>query len=182
MALILVVEDNEQVREFVRLALEDKHMVIEAPGSEGALSLVSKVRPNLVLLDILLEGSELTGPELRAILTDTPLLLGMPILAMSAYADLQTVSDTLGTGEAAFLAKPFTAEQLNEAVDKLLDNQSGLLASSLLVATENDIINAIKTVAKTGRTMVIYRALKAALKGIERETKKISNDKDIQLP
>ena len=177
MALILVVEDNEQVREYVRLALEAKHMVIEAPGSEGALSLVSKVRPNLVLLDILLEGSELTGPELRTVLTDTPLLLGMPILAMSAYADLQTVSDTLGVGEAAFLSKPFTAEQLNEAVDKLLDNQLGLLESALLVATEDDISEAIKTVARSGRTMVIHRALKAALKEIEREVKKI--DKDI---
>ena len=161
MALILVVEDEEEVRDFIRFVLEKNHLIIEAAGSQAALNLIQKVRPNLAILDILLEGSEKTGAELRTILSTT--FPAMPILAISAYANLQQTSEMLGTGKADFLAKPFTIGQLEIVVSELLEAGGGALMGTLLLAGEEEIVEAVKGAINTGRTRTIYRALRRAL-------------------
>ena len=163
MALILVIDDDPDVLEFIRLVLEIKHLVIEAAVSQGALSLVEKVVPDLIVLDILLEGSEKTGIEIRAILSAMPRLAGMPILVVSGYASGQEISDTLGIGAAAFLQKPFDGVQLKGAVDKLLASHVGVLERALIAASEADITQAIVAAAEIGRSLVIYRAIKEAI-------------------
>lgn len=173
MGLILVIEDDKEVRNFIKTALEKNHLVIEANKSEAALHLVSLAVPDLTVLDVNLENSEQTGAELRHQLSTTPRLAGMPILVVSGYSDIQEISQALGIGEAPFLAKPFTAKELNAAIDKLLASQAGVLERSLLAAAEADITVAIVKAAKIGRLLVIYRATKEALAQIDAEMERL---------
>lgn len=175
MALILLIEDDKGVRDFTKQALEKNHLVIEAANSEAALTLTGKVIPDLTILDVMLEGSEQTGAELRHTLSGAPRLAGMPILVVSGYTDTAEISAALGVGDAAFLVKPFSGEQLNEAIDKLLAEQSGVLERALGGASEIDITCAIVAAASQGRLMVIYRAAKEAVARLDIEMQKLGS-------
>jgi DNA-binding response OmpR family regulator len=121
MARILVVEDDEDVRSVLRVALEaDGHSVIEAAdGSQIEIS-VEEHRPDIVVTDILMEGRDgfEAIPALRRRFPD------LPILAVSGGGGTLDTNDILGTattlGADATLTKPFRIATLVGAIAYLL--------------------------------------------------------------
>src|SRR6185369_2949229 len=113
---ILLVEDEDSVRELTREALEDNgYRVIAAAGPNEALALGQDVRYDLLLTDIVMP--HMRGGELaRRLAAERP---GLKTLFMSGYLDGESL---LGGGEpAAFLQKPFSLSELNQTVRELLD-------------------------------------------------------------
>ena len=118
---VLVVDDNDEFREFVRTALElVDYRVLEATDGEGAMVAVSQTKTlDLVVCDVMLPGDK--GPEImrkvREVFPDTK------VIFMSGYIaeDLvnQDVEDILVTG-GVFLQKPFPTRKLLEVVHEML--------------------------------------------------------------
>ena len=118
--LILVVEDEGQVRQIAARALaEAGYRVLQADGGQRALELVSHTadRIGLVLTDVVMPV--MSGPELAAALAE--LRPDMPILFTSGYTDGEIFRRGLLAPGAAFLPKPFTAESLVLAVRERMD-------------------------------------------------------------
>jgi two-component system chemotaxis response regulator CheY len=92
--------------------------VMEAESGRGALSVISKVAPSLVVLDLILP--ELSGYEVCERLRATSALQHVPILAVSARAMPEDRAAAEEAGASAFLAKPFTPRELTEHVLPLL--------------------------------------------------------------
>src|SRR5271154_7168744 len=118
MAEILVVDDEPQIRcLLVRVLNGAGHTVHEAGNGQEAIRQFRRVRPGLVITDIVMpgmEGIELIR-ELRQQTRTTPILAisgGGPPLYLRAATDL---------GATAALAKPFGAAELLELVDQLLE-------------------------------------------------------------
>jgi CheY-like chemotaxis protein len=113
--LVLVVEDEEQVRRVAARALaEAGYRVLVAESGEGALEMVRQNgnRPALALVDVVmpgLSGSELAGELARV----AP---GTRVLFTSGYTDGEILRRGLLEPGAAFLAKPFSPEALVRAV------------------------------------------------------------------
>jgi CheY-like chemotaxis protein len=127
--LALVVGENPGFRGMVRSSLEAIRIpgnhsqdvvltVVEAESGRGALSVISVVTPELVVLDLILP--ELSGYELCERLRAISALQQVPILAISARAMPEDRAAAEEAGASAFLAKPFKPRELKEHVLPLL--------------------------------------------------------------
>jgi PAS domain S-box-containing protein len=116
---ILLVEDEQAVRKFVRTMLEKQgYTVIEAVDTDEALRLAAdqSVAFDVLLTDVIMP--RLHGPELAAQVTQ--LRPDLPVLYMSGYTDRAIrLQDRLG-GEAHFIQKPFTPAALGQKLRQLL--------------------------------------------------------------
>ncbi|HEY0708830.1 MAG TPA: response regulator, partial [Polyangia bacterium] len=116
---ILLVDDEPQVRKFVRRALEDQgYRVLEAGTTEEALSIGAAFegRIHLLLTDVVLPGQN--GPHLAARLA--PVRPEMRILYMTGYADDAVVDRGVLSAGQSLLVKPFTSLGLAHEVKKAL--------------------------------------------------------------
>ncbi len=115
---ILICDDEPSLRELMRISLPPAYSFAEAADAAEAIELVDQVRPDLVLLDVMMPGaSGLTVLErLRsdADLSDTPVLV---VSAFSAESDRLAALDA---GASGFLKKPFDPEELESLVEELL--------------------------------------------------------------
>ncbi len=117
---ILVVEDERPVRTVMDRTLRQLgYTVLVAADATEAKRLAHTTTPSLLVTDVRLPG--LDGPTLAAEISDVH--PGLPVLFVSGYAS-ETIIDRGELGEdAAFLAKPFTSEDLARRVRELLDLQ-----------------------------------------------------------
>ena len=115
---ILVVEDDEGVRELVRTVLEeDGYTVYDAANGRQALELLDYTarRIDLILTDVVMP--DINGPEFVSRLDA---LRSSKVLFMSGYADSQLVNRGLADRTAAILQKPFSPDQLRDRVAQML--------------------------------------------------------------
>ena len=105
---ILVVDDDPAALRYVRDALETAGYDVVATGEPGEVEeLVRERRPALVLLDLLLPGTD--GIELMESL---PVLADLPVIFISAYGRDETVVRALESGAADYIVKPFSPTEL----------------------------------------------------------------------
>ena len=120
---VLLVEDNEAVRQLARRTLEQRgYTVLEAGNGDEAIDLVARgAQPKLLLTDVVMPG--LSGPNLAArLLQQNP---RMRVLYMSGYSEDATAAHGTGWGGVPLLQKPFTPSQLAERVRMALDTATG---------------------------------------------------------
>jgi len=119
MATILVIEDEAPIRENLRTFLEmEDHAVIEAGDGQAGLALARLHVPDLVLCDLRLP--ELDGCALLEALRSQPATAEIPVVLLSASADLFTRERIQASGFAAFLTKPFDLGDLRAAIARNL--------------------------------------------------------------
>lgn len=117
---ILLVEDNEAVRELARRTLRQRgYTVLEASNAEEAIDLIQRgAKPHLLLTDVVMPG--LSGPNLAArLMQQNPRLR---VLYMSGYSEDATGVHGTSWGGVPLLEKPFTSSQLAERVRVALDS------------------------------------------------------------
>src|ERR1700685_3031409 len=108
---ILIVDDEADIRELVAGILQDEgHGARTARDSDDALAAVVARRPNLVFLDIWLQGSRLDGLQLLDILkSEHPEL---PVVMISGHGNIETAVSAIKRGAYDFIEKPFKADRL----------------------------------------------------------------------
>jgi two-component system nitrogen regulation response regulator NtrX len=117
---ILVIDDEADICELVAGILEDEgHGVRVARDSDGALAAVRQRTPNLVILDVWLQGSRLDGLELLTILKDAD--PGLPVIVISGHGTIETAVAAIRNGAYDFVEKPFTADRLLVVVDRAVE-------------------------------------------------------------
>ncbi len=113
---ILAVEDDERIREAVKLALEDEGWTVEGAGSgEEAVAAFAHQHPDVVLIDIMLPGID--GFELCRTLRRTS---DVPIVMVTARNDTHDVVAGLEAGADDYLTKPFAPKELSARIRALL--------------------------------------------------------------
>ncbi len=116
---ILVVEDEDPVRELVHRTLTDAgYTVATAASGEAALKqLAGGAPPDLVLADVVLPG--ISGAELAARLAEVS--SGLPLIFMSGYGGQELEQRGFAPGGGSYLQKPFSTEHLLKRVRNVLD-------------------------------------------------------------
>ena len=111
-ARVLVIEDDPEIRAFMRVALEEDGLEIVTTGDGfEALAECERRAPEVVVLDLGLP--RMSGPEFVTAFRRMP-GRGAPLVVVSGVNDARRVAADLGA--AAFLPKPFSIEQLTQAV------------------------------------------------------------------
>ena len=119
-AEILIVDDEADIRDLVAGILEDEGYVARtARNSDDALASIVARRPNLIFLDIWLQGSKLDGLQLLDILkAEHP---EIPIVMISGHGNIETAVAAIKHGAYDFIEKPFKADRLVLVADRALE-------------------------------------------------------------
>src|ERR671914_2517213 len=117
---ILVVDDEADIREIVAGILDDEgHGTRTANDSDAALAAIASRRPNLVFLDIWLQGSRLDGLQLLdGMKQQHPEL---PIVMISGHGNIETAVAAIKQGAYDFIEKPFKADRLVLVAQRALE-------------------------------------------------------------
>jgi CheY-like chemotaxis protein len=113
---ILICDNDVTVRLLLRVVLDGGHQFGEAADGTEALELARRVKPDLVVLDILLPGKN--GLEILEELGRDPRLSEVPKVVVTASPDHEDAA--LAAGANRFFMKPFEPDQLKSAVEELL--------------------------------------------------------------
>ena len=119
---ILVVDDDPEVRMATRDFLASKgYEVAVAEGGREALRMIEASPPDVVLLDVampVMDGME----TLRRIVATHP---AMPVIMVTANADIEITSKVLQLGAADYVPKPFDLDYLDQAISIQLSASRG---------------------------------------------------------
>jgi two-component system nitrogen regulation response regulator NtrX len=117
---ILIVDDEADIRELVSGILQDEgYLTRTARDSDDALAAIAARRPNLVFLDIWLQGSRLDGLQvLDAIKRENP---EVPVVMISGHGNIETAVAAIRRGAYDFIEKPFKADRLVLVADRALE-------------------------------------------------------------
>lgn len=122
--LVLVVEDDANLRELATLTLEDAGCrVLAAADGRSAVTLAGSERPDVVVLDVDLPG--LDGREVAQVLRDDPATAAVPIVVATGSADRRELWTIWASGADALLVKPYEVEALAETVLDLANHHNG---------------------------------------------------------
>jgi two-component system nitrogen regulation response regulator NtrX len=117
---ILIVDDESDICELVAGLLQDEGYTTRAArDSDTALNEVKARRPNLIFLDIWLQGSRLDGLQLLdSIKEQHP---EMPVVMISGHGNIETAVAAIKRGAYDFIEKPFKADRLVLVADRALE-------------------------------------------------------------
>jgi DNA-binding response OmpR family regulator len=114
---ILICEDDQNLRQLIRVVIGDAYQVLETDAGDEAVSLAREHRPDLIILDLMLP--RLTGLEvLERLHEELPADGKHHIIVMSAWTHEDTAA--LEAGADRFLPKPFEPEELKAIIDEVL--------------------------------------------------------------
>ena len=117
---ILIVDDESDIRDLVAGILEDEgHSPRLAGNSDEAIAAVESRRPQLVLLDIWLQGSKLDGLQLlETVKKSHP---NVPVVMISGHGNIETAVTAIKLGAYDFIEKPFKADRLILIAERALE-------------------------------------------------------------
>lgn len=118
---ILIIDDELDIRSLIQGILEDEGYVTrEAENDAKAYKSIKDKTPDLVILDIWLQGSQDDGLEILAnIKEEHPLL---PVVMISGHGTIETAVNAIKIGAYDFIEKPFKSDRLLLMIDRALEN------------------------------------------------------------
>jgi two-component system, NtrC family, nitrogen regulation response regulator NtrX len=167
---ILIVDDEEDIRELVAGILDDEgYETRTARDADSALGALSERLPRLMFLDIWLQGSRLDGlsllDEVKAVHPN------LPVVMISGHGNIETAVSAIKRGAYDFIEKPFKADRLVLVAERALENSrlkrevvelkkkssdsSELIGNSLAM---NHLRQTVDRVAPTNSRVMIFGA------------------------
>jgi two-component system phosphate regulon response regulator PhoB len=112
----LIVEDQADIRKLIRMTLEfEDHDIHEVTNGSDALDSAQRLRPDLVLLDVMMPGA-FDGLEACRRLRADPALERTRIILLSARGQSRDIEAGMAAGADAYLLKPFSPSQLLDTI------------------------------------------------------------------
>jgi two-component system, OmpR family, alkaline phosphatase synthesis response regulator PhoP len=142
---ILIIEDEEDIRELVRYNLaREKFNVDEAESGEEGLVSAALNQPDLILLDLMLPGKD--GMQVCRELKQCEATRGIPVVMMTAKGEESDIVSGLELGAEDYVVKPFSPKVLMARVKAVLRRNS-----STSPRTDNDVLRIYDLAIHSGR-------------------------------
>ncbi len=117
--LVLIVDDDERLREYVRVNLEaEGYFVREAGSAEEALTALGQESPDLILLDVMMP--QVDGWETLRRIQEHTGVGAIPVIMFSGQVDERSAGDAESRGVQGFIGKPFDPRSLIESTKQQL--------------------------------------------------------------
>lgn len=118
---ILLVEDNYDLRKYLKTTLMNEYKVIEAENGNKGLSLAKIHIPDLIISDLMMPG--ISGLEVCKKIKEDELTSHIPVIMLTAKADMDAKIAGLSVGVDDYITKPFEINELAVRVNNLLVNR-----------------------------------------------------------
>jgi len=122
--IVLVIEDNDDIRNFLRLTLEPSYRVFEAVDGETGIAKATEIIPDIIICDIMMPGKD--GFEVTKVLKKQEKTSHVPIVLLTAKAGVENRIMGLETGADAYIPKPFSSEELHARITNLIAGRKKL--------------------------------------------------------
>ena len=119
---ILIVEDNDELREYLRNTLSDDYTIQVCSDGKQALDIVKEYMPNMIISDIMMP--EMRGDELCHRLKNDIETSHIPIILLTALNNDRNIIEGLKTGADEYIVKPFNIGILRATIANILTNRS----------------------------------------------------------
>ena len=116
--IVLIAEDNADVRAYIREQLENDYKILEAKNGEEGFSIAQNEIPDLIISDVMMPKKD--GYQFCKEIRNDEKTSHIPIIMLTAKAGLDDKIEGLETGVDAYLTKPFSARELRVRVKNLI--------------------------------------------------------------
>lgn len=123
---ILIVEDNQDVTHYLTTCLQDRYNLSYAANGQEGIDLALAHMPDIIISDVMMPVKD--GFELCRVLKEEDLTSHIPIILLTARADMDAKLEGLEYGADAYLAKPFQKKELEVRLRKLIELRQKLQA------------------------------------------------------
>ena len=122
--IVLVIEDNDDIRNFLRLTLEPSYRVFEAVDGETGIAKATEIIPDIIICDIMMPGKD--GFEVTKAPKKQEKTSHVPIVLLTAKAGVENRIIGLETGADAYVPKPFSSDELHARIANLIEGRKKL--------------------------------------------------------
>lgn len=172
LATVLIVDDNADMRAYLRTLLLDRYYVIEAADGQSGLKLAVESVPDIVVSDIMMPVMD--GLTFCTRLKQHEATSHIPVLLLTARSSEQQHIEGLQTGADAYMTKPFSADLLLANIASLLNNRQALRrAFAAKVAEVDTVVSADGS--STPDSFFLNRFMKAMDKNLSNTKLKIDD-------
>lgn len=119
---ILIVEDNDELRAYLKRSLSDTYMIYLAGNGEEALDFIKKNNVNLIISDVMMPV--LRGDQMAAIIKSDIETCHIPIILLTALSETEDVIKGLNTKADKYITKPFDIGILKAEIANILANRA----------------------------------------------------------
>ncbi|MGA9761537.1 MAG: response regulator [Gaiellaceae bacterium] len=120
MTRVLIIDDEAPIRLLCRVNLEAEGMeVLEAPDGTSGIKLARRERPDVILLDVMMP--RLDGWDVAQLLVSDALTKEVPIIFLTARAEVRDRARGLDIGGIEYVTKPFNPLELAPLIESLLE-------------------------------------------------------------
>ena len=125
--VVLLVDDSDDFREFMRDVLSDNYTVLEAiNGKEGWETLQKKPRPDIILSDVMMP--EMDGNQFCRLVKDTPSLADIPFVMLTARLASEHKKEGFENGADEYITKPFDIDLLSVRIKNMIRRSRSIAA------------------------------------------------------
>ncbi|WP_026811577.1 hybrid sensor histidine kinase/response regulator transcription factor [Arenibacter latericius] len=129
-ATVLVIDDNYDIRDYLREILQQDYHVLEAENGTLGLSITNKRLPDLVISDVMMEGMD--GLEVCDRIKTNLNTSHIPVILLTAKNTVDTKIEGFEKGSDAYLEKPFNSKLLLTMVKNLIEHREAMKKKFLL--------------------------------------------------
>jgi YesN/AraC family two-component response regulator len=126
---MLVVEDNNEILNYICQSLKSTFNCIGAKNGDEGLQLARTMSPDVIITDIMMPGMD--GMDMTRILKDDFTTSHIPVIMLTSKTDMKDQIAGIGTGAEAFILKPFNIEYLKTVAENLINQRSKVAARFL---------------------------------------------------
>jgi len=157
---VLIVEDNEDMRQFIRYILSDSYNLIEAENGEEGFEVAKKHLPDVVISDVMMPKTD--GFDLCQLLKTNVATNHIPVILLTAYALDEQKQVGFESGADAYISKPFNVKLLKTRVRKLIENRKKIresFSNFLLNETKQETLGKIEQQFITDFTQYVENSI-----------------------
>jgi len=121
---VLVVDDEDEIRQYIRTELSDMYKIFECSNGKDALDFILKEKPHLVISDVMMP--EMDGITLCKRIKSNININHIPIILLTAKSTDEEKAEGFEIGADAYVVKPFNVELLKKRVANLIENRERL--------------------------------------------------------
>ena len=157
---VLIVEDNEDMRQFIRYILSDNYNLIEAENGEEGFEVAKKHLPDVVISDVMMHKTD--GFDLCQLLKTNVATNHIPVILLTAYALDEQKQVGFESGADAYISKPFNVKLLKTRVRKLIENRKKIresFSNFLLNETKQETLGKVEQQFITDFTQYVENSI-----------------------
>ncbi|MFA5441464.1 MAG: response regulator, partial [Bacteroidales bacterium] len=133
--IVVIAEDNKDIREYVRASLADAYEVHTAKDGQEGYSLANRYMPDIIISDIMMPVMD--GLKLCEKVKQNIRLSHIPVILLTAKDSNEDRSEGYKTGADSYISKPFTSEMLYARIQNLLESRKNLAKQFFNSVPEN---------------------------------------------